>query len=88
MRKMPRELAACAFWVAAVVTFGEGVSDTLREHNYSIGVAIGLFLANIACVLTVWAVVDRCAHQPTVEDIALLVETMHHKEPARPQVVR
>lgn len=81
--KMPRELAACALWVAAICTFGFGIADSVRLHHNSIAMACGLFLAQVALVPTCWCILCRVLdreltkHDVTLDRIIEVVDTVH-----------
>lgn len=89
--KMPRDLTACALWVAAIVTFAFGAVDSAREHHNSIILAAGVFLAIVALVPTGWCIAERVAnkHHTEVEDIVTIVDGLHHSTDAKqPRSIR
>lgn len=90
--KMPRDLLACALWVAAIVTFGFGMDDSIREGHNSLAIAASLFIADMALVPTGAWILDHYAekHRASVEDVAAMVEAMRRQEdgPPRPRSIR
>jgi hypothetical protein len=57
--KMPREVTACAFWVAALALMLFGSIDSIRAGHPSAFLAWGLFCAVVACVPTGWCIIHR-----------------------------
>lgn len=80
--KMPRELTACALWVASLACMAFGSIDSGRVGHPSPVLAWGIFLAVVACVPTGWCILQRergraTVEDPTVEHIIEVVDALH-----------
>lgn len=78
--KMPREVTACALWVAASALMMFGSLDTERAGHNSPFLAWGVFCAIIAVVPTVMSLLDRTRsrhEEETVEHIIEVVDALH-----------
>lgn len=78
--KMPREIIACALWVAAALLMCFGTLDSIQESRNMPLLAWGIFLSVVACVPTGWCIVRRETEQhdgASVEHIVEVVDALH-----------
>lgn len=79
---MPRELIACALWVASAACMTFGSFDTERLGHNSAVLMWAIYLAILACVPTGWCIIHRehsrsTVEDPTVEHIIEVVDALH-----------
>lgn len=78
--KMPRDITACALWVAALACMSFGSIDTAREGHNSVYLAWGLFIALAACVPTGACIVRKefdKREEASVDHIVEVVDALH-----------
>lgn len=83
-------ILTCIAWTCAFCTLLWGIADSDRVGHNSVVLAVGLALEGLALVPTGWLIVRKVTaeHRASVEELAEIIETLHHHEPAEVHSIR